>query len=79
MNPQYAEVSRILGQSESDRQLSLLSKALHEHLPSLKQNAEFENAAKLWDRQNNTWSSQLETDQKEKENNLFTPNKTLPL
>ena len=47
MNPQYAEVSRILGQSESDRQLSLLSKALHEQLPSLKQNADFDNATKL--------------------------------
>jgi hypothetical protein len=37
MNHQYEEVSRILGQSVSDRQVSLLSKALHEHLPSLKQ------------------------------------------
>ena len=72
MNPQYAEVSRILGQSESDRQLSLLSKALHEHLPSLKQNAEFENAAKLWDRRNNTWSIQLETDLKKRKQPVYT-------
>ena len=56
MNPQYAEVSRILGQSEADRQLLLINKVLHEHLPSLKQNAEFDNAAKLWDRRGNTWS-----------------------
>ena len=72
MNPQYAEVSRILGQSESDRQLSLLSKVLHEHLPCLKQNAEFENAATLWDRRNNTWSSQLETDLKQRKQPVYT-------
>ena len=72
MNPQYAEVSRILGQSESDRQLSLLSKALHEHLPSLKQNAEFDNAAKLWDRRSNTWSKQLETDLQQRKQPVYT-------
>ena len=72
MNPQYAEVSRILGQSESDRQLSLLSKALHEHLPSLKQNTEFDNAAKLWDRRSNTWSKQLETDLQQRKQPVYT-------
>ena len=72
MNPQYAEVSRILGQSESDRQLSLLSKALHEHLPGLKQNAEFDNAAKLWDRRGNTWSKQLETDLQQRKQPVYT-------
>ena len=54
MNPQYAEVNRILGQSESDRQLVVLSNAIHEAITSISQNEEFNNISKLWECQNNT-------------------------
>ena len=40
MNPQYAEVHRILGQTESDRQLSILNKALQTYLPDIKNDSE---------------------------------------
>ena len=54
MNPQYAEVSRILGQSESDRQLAIIGRALHEHIPSFQDDQAFGSAASLWERRQNT-------------------------
>ena len=36
INNNYAEVSRVLGQSETDKQLTLIEKALSEALPQLK-------------------------------------------
>ena len=50
MNPVYAEINRLLGQSESDRQLLVLSNVIREHLPAIDQNEDFSNIAKLWDR-----------------------------
>ena len=50
MNPQYAEVHRILGQTESDRQLAILNEALQTYLRGIKNNRELGNAALLWDR-----------------------------
>lgn len=60
MNPQFAEVSRILGQSESDRQFVLFSNLLKEHVPNVVQSSEFTNAAELWERRHNTWTTQLQ-------------------
>ena len=34
-NPQYAEVSRILGAAEHDQQISILTQALTQHIPRL--------------------------------------------
>ena len=59
-NPQYAEVSRILGASEHDRQLSILNRALTQHIPGLEKDEVFGNAAAHWERQNNTWPLELE-------------------
>jgi hypothetical protein len=47
MNPQYPEVHRILGQTESDRQLDILNKALQTYLPGIKNKRELGNAALL--------------------------------
>ena len=58
-NENYAEVSRVLGQSETDKQLAFLGKALCEALPSLKNNPNFTSAADNWNRRNNTWPSEL--------------------
>ena len=60
MNPQYAEVHRILGQTESDRQLAILNKALQTYLPGIKNDRELGNAALLWDRRDKTWTKHLE-------------------
>ena len=58
-NENYAEVSRVLGQSETDKQLAFLGQALCEALPSLKNNPNFTSAADNWNRRNNTWPSEL--------------------
>ena len=60
MSPQYAEVSRILGQSESDRQLAIIGRALHEHIPSFQDDQAFGTAASLWERRQNTLALELE-------------------
>ena len=60
MNPQFAEVSRILGQSESDRQFVLFSNLLKQHVPGVNLNSEFASASRLWERRNNTWVTQLQ-------------------
>ena len=57
-NPQFAEVSRILGASVHDRQIS--SRALTQHIPGLENDKVFGNAAAHWVRQNNTWPLDLE-------------------
>ena len=67
MNPAYAEVNRLLGQSESDRQLVVLSNVIREHLPAIDQNEDFSNIAKLWERRNNTWTTQLQKYLKERD------------
>ena len=41
----YAEVSRVLGQNETDKQLAFLGKALCEALPQLKNDPNFTSAA----------------------------------
>ena len=66
MNPAYAEVNRLLGQAESDGQLVILSNVFHEHIPGIDQNEEFSNIAKLWERRNNTWTTQLQKYLKER-------------
>ena len=59
MNPQYAEVHRILGQTEYDRQLSILNKA-QTYLPDIKNDRELGNAAIIWDHRDRTWTKHLE-------------------
>ena len=66
MNPQFAEVSRILGQSESDRQFVLFSNLLREHVPGVSLNSEFAASSQLWERRNNTWVTQLTKSLKER-------------
>ena len=44
-NKNYAEVSRVLGQSETDKQLAFLGKALCEALPQLKNDPNFTSAS----------------------------------
>ena len=66
MYPAYAEINRLLGQSENDKQLVILSKVIREHLPAIDQNEDFSNISKLWERRNNTWSTQLQTYLKER-------------
>ena len=66
MNPAYAEINRLLGQSENDKQLVILSKVIREHLPAINQNEDFSNISKLWERRNNTWSTQLQKYLKER-------------
>ena len=66
MNPAYAKVNRLLGQSESDRQLVILSNVIREHIPGINQNEDFSNIAKLWERRNNTWTTQLQKYLKER-------------
>ena len=58
-NENYAEVSRVLGQSETDKQLAFLGKALCEALPQLKNDPNFTSAADAWSRRQNTWPSEL--------------------
>ena len=58
-NDNYAEVSRVLGQSETDKQLALLGKALFEALPQLKNDPNFTSAAESWSRRQNTWPTEL--------------------
>ena len=58
-NENYAEVSRVLGQSETDKQLTFLGKALCEALPQLKNDPNFTSAADNWNRRQNTWPSEL--------------------
>ena len=58
-NPQYAEVSRILGASEHDRHISILSRALTQHIPGLENDKFFGNAAAHWEIRNNTWPLEL--------------------
>ena len=59
-NPQYAEVSRILGASENDQQISILSRALTQHIPGLENDKVFGNDAAHWERRNKTWPLELE-------------------
>ena len=59
-NSQYAEVSWILGASEHDRQISILSRALTQHIPGLENDNIFGNAAAHWEQRNNTWPLELE-------------------
>ena len=40
-NDKYAEISRVLGQSEKEKQLALIGKALCEALPQLKDDPTF--------------------------------------
>jgi len=58
-NENYAEVSRVLGQRETDKQLAFLGKALCEALPQLKDNPNFTSATDNWNRRQNTWPSEL--------------------
>ena len=58
-NENYAEVSRVLGQSETDKQLAFLGKALCEALPQLKNDPNFTSATDNWNRRQNTWPSEL--------------------
>ena len=55
----YDEVSRVLGQSETDKQLEFLGKALCEALPQLKNDPTFTSAAESWSRRQNTWPTEL--------------------
>ena len=71
MNPAYAEVNRLLGQSESDRQLVVLSNVIREHLPAIDQNEDFTNISKLWERRNNTWTTQLQKYLKERDPSVY--------
>ena len=71
MNPAYAEINRLLGQSESDRQLVVLSNVIREHLPAIDQNEDFSNIAKLWERRNNTWTTQLQKYLKERDPPIY--------
>ena len=57
MHSQHAEVHRILGQTESDRQLAILNEALQTYLRGIKNNRELGNAALLWDRRDKTWTN----------------------
>ena len=66
MNPQFAEVSRILGQSESDGQFVLFSNLLKQHVPGVNLDSEFAATSKLWERRNNTWVTQLTKSLKER-------------
>ena len=59
-NPQYAEVSQILGALEHDREISILSRALTQHIPGLENDKVFGNAAAHWEQRNNTWPLELE-------------------
>ena len=72
MNPQYAEVHRILGQTESDRQLAILNKALQTYLPGIKNDRELGNAALLWDRRDKTWTKHLEEKRRGRKQPLYT-------
>jgi len=72
MNPQYAEVHRILGQTESDRQLAILNKALQTYLPGIKNDRELGNAALLWDRRDRTWTKHLEEKHRKRKQPLYT-------
>ena len=72
MNPQYAEVHRILDQTESDRQLAILNKALRTYLPDIKNDRELGNAALLWDRRDRTWTKHLEEKHRERKQPLYT-------
>ena len=72
MNPQFAEVSRILGQSQSDRQFVLFSNLLREHVPGVNQNSEFAATSQLWERRNNTWVTQLTRSLKERNPPIYT-------
>ena len=72
MNPQYAEVHRILSQTESDRQLSILNKALQTYLPDIKNDRELGNAALLWDRRDRTWTKHLEEKHRVRQQPLYT-------
>ena len=58
-NDNYAEVSRVIGQSETDKQLALIGKALCEALPQLKDNLTFTSATESWSRSWNTWPTGL--------------------
>ena len=71
MNPAYAEINRLLGQSESDKQLVILSNVIREHLPAIDQNEDFSNIAKLWERRNNTWMTQLQKYLKERDPPIY--------
>ena len=72
MNPQFAEISRILGQSESDRQFVLFSNLLKQHVPGVNQNSEFASASQLWERRNNTWVTQLQKSLRERNPPVYT-------
>ena len=71
MNPAYAEINRLLRQSESDRQLVVLSNVIREHLPAIEQNEDFSNIAKLWEQRNNTWTTQLQKYLKERDPPIY--------
>ena len=71
MNPAYAEINRLLGQSESDKQLVILSNVIREHLPAIDQDEDFNNISKLWERRNNTWTTQLQKYLKERDPPIY--------
>ena len=48
-NPQFVEVSRNLEASEHDRQISILGRALTQHIPGLENYKVFGNAAAHWE------------------------------
>ena len=62
INNNYAEVSRVLGQSKTEKQLALIGKALSEALPQLKDDPTFTAATELWSKRQNTWPSELITE-----------------
>ena len=62
----FEEVSRVLGQSETDKQLAFLGKALCEALPQLKNDPNFTSATDNWNRRQNTWPSELNKGVKER-------------
>ena len=59
MDQNYAEVHRLLGQSESERQLSTFTRALRDAIPELRNNQLLEKSANIWSTRNRSWSEHL--------------------
>jgi hypothetical protein len=59
MDQNYAEVHRLLGQSESDRQISTLTQALRDAIPELRNNQLLEKSSNIWSTRNRSWAEHL--------------------
>ena len=59
MDPHYFEVQKLLGQSDLDQHLLLLTRALQSALPGLQNNNKLEQSALLWSTRNRTWPDHL--------------------